>query len=67
MAVNPVMIVGGIALVGWLASMVGQQPVEAAPPEPPEPPQPPQPPEQPPTPGEPSARLSSESIEVSID
>ena len=58
MAVNPVMVIGGIALVGWLASMAAGK-AEAAPAE--------QPPEQPPTPGEPSARLSSESIEVSID
>ena len=31
MALNPAIIIGGIALVGWVASMIGQKPAEAAP------------------------------------
>ena len=31
MALNPAIVIGGIALVGWVASMIGQKPAEAAP------------------------------------
>jgi len=31
MALNPAIVIGGIALVGWVVSMIGQKPAEAAP------------------------------------